>query len=128
MDTVSIIQEIDAQISRLQQAKAILTGTTAKRGRGRPKATEVASKTLAIEPRKHALSAEARAKIAAAQRARWAKSKRADRKAAKKVAAVKKAAPAKAAPAKNVAKKSVKAAKPVKATKPVNQDKSVAQS
>jgi len=38
MDTVSIIEEIDAEISRLHQAKVILAGTEVKKGQGRPKA------------------------------------------------------------------------------------------
>jgi hypothetical protein len=117
MDTVSIIQEIDAEISRLQQVRAILTGTDVKRAAGRPKSTQVPSSSIADEPTKRVLSAEARAKIAAGQKARWAKSKRADRKAAKKAAAVK------TAPTKKAAKKPVKSAKPVKATKPVKEDK-----
>jgi hypothetical protein len=120
MDTLRIIQEIDAHISRLQQVKAILTGTASKRGLGRPNTKEAASSTAADEPTKRVLSAEARAKIAAAQKARWAKSKRADKKAAKKAAAVK------TAPAKKLAKKSEKSAKPVKGTKAEN--KPVAQS
>lgn len=108
MDTVRIIQEIDAQISRLKQVKAILTGTVTKPG---SKATQT----------KRVMSAEGKAKIAAAQKARWANSKRAD----------KKAAPAKTSPVKKGGKKSaksVKATKPVKGTKPTNEDKPVAQS
>jgi hypothetical protein len=66
MNTASIIQEIDAEISRLHQVKAILTGTAAERKPGRP-----------------TLSAEDKAKIAEAQKARWAKLKRAGKKASK---------------------------------------------
>ena len=127
MDTVSIIQGIDAEISRLQQVRAILTGTDVKRAAGRPKSTHVPSGSIAAKPTKRVLSAEARAKIAAAQKARWAKSKKADRKAAKKAAAVRTVPTKKAAKKSVKAVKPVKSAKPVKATKPVNEDKPVAQ-
>jgi hypothetical protein len=110
MDTVRIIQEIDAQISRLQQARGILASPV-----------QAVSSTLADQPTKRVMSVEARAKIAAAQKARWAKSKRAGRKAAKK------AATAKTGPAKKVAKKQVKSAKQVKATKLVKEGESGAQ-
>ena len=105
MDTTEIIIEIDAQISRLREAKALLTGTeiTIKRKPGRPsrvslaaKASSIPAKSAANPTAKRTLSAEARAKISAAQKARWAKSKKAAKKAARKVAAapaVKSAAP-----------------------------------
>jgi hypothetical protein len=93
LDTESIIQEIDSEIARLEQAKAILSGTTTKRSPGRPKQTPSVIKTVAAEPNKRVMSAEGKAKIAAAQKLRWARSKRADRKAAKKAAV--KSAPAK---------------------------------
>ena len=103
LDTASIIQEIDSEISRLEQAKAILSGTVIKRSPGRPKRTQSVIKSVAAEPAKRVMSVEGRAKVAAAQTLRWAKSKRADRKAAKKAAVksvpakkvlIKKAAPA----------------------------------
>lgn|ERR1700730_1776407 len=82
MDTNTIVLEIDAEISRLQQARAILTGTTTtwKRKPGRP---ALPSTTKAVRT----LSAEARAKIAAAQQARWAKSRKAAKKEARNAAA-----------------------------------------
>jgi hypothetical protein len=67
MITKQILAELDAEISRLQQAKAILAGTAVKRGPGRP----AVSGTV-----KRQLSSEARARIAAAQKARWAKAKK----------------------------------------------------
>ncbi len=84
MDTVSIIQAIDSEISRLQQARIILAGTATKRFPGRPRRTQPVSKAVAVNPTKYPMSAEGKAKIAEAQRVRWTKSKRADRKAAKK--------------------------------------------
>jgi hypothetical protein len=72
MDTTEIIQTIDAEIARLEQAKALLDGHTAPAKRGRP----VSSKPAAtLKPRRRKMSAEGRARIAAAQRARWAKAK-----------------------------------------------------
>jgi hypothetical protein len=101
MDTASILQEIDSEISRLEQAKAILSGTAVKKFPGRPKQTQSLIKTVAAEPTKRVMSAEGKARIAAAQKLRWAKSKRADRKAAKKAAV--KSVPAKKAPVKKTA-------------------------
>jgi hypothetical protein len=68
MDTARIIQEIDAAISRLRQARAILSDTEDRGVAGRPKSRA---------PYKRVFTVEGRAKIAEAQRARWAKSKRA---------------------------------------------------
>jgi hypothetical protein len=59
MDLDAIVQDIDAEISRLEKARALLTGHTA----GEP--TRKRSK----------MSAEGRARIAAAQKKRWAKKK-----------------------------------------------------
>ncbi len=39
MDFHRLIHEIDSEISRLQQARALLTGEPTKRGPGRPKTT-----------------------------------------------------------------------------------------
>jgi hypothetical protein len=70
MKTHEIIAQLDAEIIRLQQAKSLLAAdTTTKRGPGRPKAAPTIRKTRAP------MSAFAREKIAAAQRARWAKQK-----------------------------------------------------
>jgi hypothetical protein len=105
LDTGSIIQEIDSEISRLEQAKAILSGITAKKSPGRPKKNITVARILSVEPTKRVMSAEGKAKIAEAQKLRWARSKRADKKAAKKAAVksvpAKKALVKKAAPAKS---------------------------
>jgi len=66
----NLITAIDAEISRLQQVRNLLaeakgTGTTRPHGKRGGKRT---------------LSAEARAKIAAAQKRRWAQQKRASKK------------------------------------------------
>jgi hypothetical protein len=70
METSQIVAELDAEIARLQQVRTLLGGRV---GNGRS----------GVQPRrKPTMSAEGRARIAAAQRARWAKQKRAAKKAA----------------------------------------------
>jgi hypothetical protein len=67
-----IIAEIDAQISKLQQARALLAGGSvpaARTGRGRPKGSK---NTAAAAPRKRKLSPEGRKRIADAMKKRWA--------------------------------------------------------
>jgi hypothetical protein len=85
MDTLAIIAALDQEIARLHEVRALLgsaskvTGTASiKRGPGRPK--KVASVTVT---KKRILSPEAKAKIAEAQKARWAKARKAAKKAAK---------------------------------------------
>lgn len=62
METTEIVREIDAEIARLREVRALLSGTASARRVGR-------------RPGKRVLSPEARARIAAAQRKRWAKQK-----------------------------------------------------
>ena len=70
-----ILNQIDLEIERLQQARKLLSGTsdatsTGKR-RGRPKGSF--NKPAAPDkPAKRKMSPEGKAKIAAAQKARWA--------------------------------------------------------
>ena len=76
MEVNRIIAEIDAQISKLQQARALLAATTtsaSRTGRGRPKGSKngaAAASTTA--PRKRKLSPEGRKRIADAMKKRWA--------------------------------------------------------
>ncbi|MEA2257808.1 MAG: hypothetical protein QOJ51_633 [Acidobacteriaceae bacterium] len=70
MDTVQIVQAIDAEIERLSKARALLTGHTGTLKRGR------APRGDAPVPKRGKISAEGRARIAAAQKTRWAKAKR----------------------------------------------------
>lgn len=75
MNITQLIAAIDAEIERLARVKKILSdssGTTQNR-RGRPK--NVAALAATSKPKRR-LSAEARAKIAAAQKARWAKARK----------------------------------------------------
>jgi hypothetical protein len=83
LNTEEILAQIDEEISKLQQAKALLLGNAGvKRSVGRPKNSAIASRVLSVQPAKGVLSAEGKVRIAEAQRKRWAKSKRADKKAA----------------------------------------------
>jgi hypothetical protein len=89
MDTNDIVLAIDAEISRLQQAEAVLTNTSnltrAKRKPGRPATTSGSGKATSFNPAdfdtkprtRREISAAGRARIAAAQQARWATFKKA---------------------------------------------------
>jgi hypothetical protein len=84
MDTKSIIADIDTEISKLQQVRALLTTVAIKKGPGRPKSAEL----KVTKPKKRKMSAKGRAAISAAMKARWAKkraTKSVTRKAATKV-------------------------------------------
>lgn len=76
MEARGIIAEIDAEIARLQQARALLGGgggsVKAKAKPGRPKA--FANKS---QRRKRVLSADARKRIGDAQKRRWAERRKA---------------------------------------------------
>ena len=81
MAIADVIHQIDAEIAKLQQAKVLLgSGTVSspavKGKRGRPKGSTKSVKVPAKKITKRTLSPEARAKIAAAQKARWAKAKK----------------------------------------------------
>lgn len=70
MNTSDLLSEIDSEISRLQQVRNLLAGTNGA-------STRVARPGKPLLRKKRTMSAEGRAKIAAAQRARWAKQKKA---------------------------------------------------
>jgi len=70
METNQILLEINSEIQRLEQVKALLTGNSFHRTAGRPAASSAA-------PKKRHISAAGRARIAEAQRKRWAKQKKA---------------------------------------------------
>jgi hypothetical protein len=63
MNTTELLSAIDSEIARLQEARALLAGQDGHAPRGRKPA------------KKHNMSADARARIGAAQKARWAKLK-----------------------------------------------------
>jgi len=72
MTTHEILTAIDEEISRLQQVRQLLSGDGSRRP-SQPKAFAFGANT-AVRKRKP-MSKAARAKIAAAQRRRWAKEK-----------------------------------------------------
>ena len=73
MDTTEIIQTIDAEIDRLEKARALLNGNTISPAKHRrPSGSDHASLEQATQEDKR----EGRARIAAAQKARWAKAKK----------------------------------------------------
>jgi hypothetical protein len=67
MTTLDIVASIDAEIAKLRKAKQALVGG----------GENIPSLNKKLKGRRKPLSAEARAKIAAAQRKRWAKQKKA---------------------------------------------------
>jgi hypothetical protein len=75
MTTADIVASIDAEIEKLQNARRALVGDGAVSSGG-PK------RTGNVRTKRKPLSKEAREKIAAAQRKRWAKQKRTAKKAA----------------------------------------------
>ncbi len=85
MNQLDIIAAIDGEIARLQKARTILAGLSQKRRPGRPSKSslELSPSVLssltapnASVAKKRTLSPEARAKIAKAQKARWAKARK----------------------------------------------------
>jgi hypothetical protein len=80
MEINEMVSALDDEISRLQQVRSLLTNG---RGNATHAATSFAFGANQAKPRKRRhLSAEARERIAAAQRKRWAKQKKAAKKAA----------------------------------------------
>ena len=78
MNTEQILESIDAELARLEQAKQLLGGTAAPAKPGRPKKSAPAKAAVQKKEKKagkRTMSAEGRARIAAAQKARWAKAK-----------------------------------------------------
>ncbi|SEB40457.1 hypothetical protein [Terriglobus roseus] len=84
MNTLEILYAIDLEISKLQQARSIISGYSdpviKRRGPGRPKKTvtgpQKATPVTQVKAVKRGMSAEGRARIAAAQKRRWAAAKK----------------------------------------------------
>ena len=72
MSIETIIAEIDAEIARLTQVRSLLAGS---RSNNASRAVNKAVKGTTRKRRKRVLSAEARKRIADAQRKRWAAQK-----------------------------------------------------
>ncbi len=91
MNTPTIIEHLDAEISRLQQVRALLTDEDVRKGPGRPTASDAISMPVPVKLTKRVMSAEGKKKIALAQKARWAKVRKAAKKAANTEKTVEKA-------------------------------------
>jgi hypothetical protein len=72
MDTANIISHIDTDVIRLTKARAILAGVT--------DTERLASVVVAAKPVKRKMSVVGKAKIAKAQKARWAEVRKAAKK------------------------------------------------
>jgi hypothetical protein len=75
VNTRMIIFQIDQEIVRLTKVRELLQDMPTKKGPGRPRADATAITVVKEKGAKRRLSPEARARIAAAQKARWAKVK-----------------------------------------------------
>lgn len=75
MQVSEILVEIDKEIARLQQVRALLAGETPKVRRGRKKKV-VSAPAPAKKATKRRLSPEGRKSIAEAMRRRWAERKK----------------------------------------------------
>ncbi len=86
MEVSRILAEIDAQISKLQQARQLLSGVEGvkRSGPGRPKGSKnsvSSAPPTSSSPKKRKLSPEGRKRIADAMKRRWAERKKAAAKA-----------------------------------------------
>ncbi len=88
MEVSTIIAEIDAQISKLQQARELLSGAiNGHKGPGRPKGSKNAKVAVAPKSAKRRLSPEGRKRIADAMKRRWAERRKAAAKTSPKAVA-----------------------------------------
>jgi hypothetical protein len=81
----NLVIEIDAEIARLQHAKALLLGvsTPTKRGPGRPAKAAASPPAAAKKRTKRTVTAEAREKMRKGQLKRWAAVKKSAKKSTK---------------------------------------------
>ena len=87
MTISNILLEIDAEIAKLQQARAILSGIATKRKPGRPAVGSTGSAAPSFTPeefggvqtKRRKMSTETRKKMADAQRLRWANSRKTEK-------------------------------------------------
>jgi hypothetical protein len=78
LNSQEILEQIDNEIARLQQVKALLQGSNGHKAASASRhSLSVASSSAPQAKVKRVLSPEARKKIAAAQRRRWAKARKA---------------------------------------------------
>lgn len=77
MELKEILAELDQEIARLQQARALLAGGTAAKKRGpNKKSVEIVAAVSASAPTKRKLTPEGRKRIAEAMKKRWAERKK----------------------------------------------------
>ncbi len=77
MNLAKIVAEIDQEIARLEQAKALLTGgVTLKKRIGRPAAAAAPAASASAGKRKRNISPEGRKRIAEAVKKRWERQKK----------------------------------------------------
>jgi hypothetical protein len=78
MNKAEILSSLDAEIQRLQQVRELLSDESAggKNANASKNAVRKASGTRMLRRKRRRMSAEARAKIAAAHKKRWAALKR----------------------------------------------------
>lgn len=69
MEVSKIVAELDNEISRLKEARALLAGTSSSRGSS-------TSRKSATKRRKRTMTAEGRRRIAEAMKKRWAERKK----------------------------------------------------
>lgn len=81
MTTEEIILHIDAEIERLTEARDLVAGTVRTKISRSPRKSGLAAPKPRAVRSKRVISPEGRARIAAAQKLRWAKQKRAKAKA-----------------------------------------------
>jgi hypothetical protein len=95
MTTSGIIHAIDSEIERLRQARVLLidvADSAPSVKRGRPKGSTSQEKPLKAKKASRSISPEGKARIAAAQKARWAVRRKAAKSAKRSVAVVAKKA------------------------------------
>ncbi len=80
MTTEEILLHIDAEISRLTEARDLIGGTVRSKVSRSPRKSGLAAPKPRAQRTKRVISPEGRARIAAAQKLRWAKQKRSKEK------------------------------------------------
>jgi hypothetical protein len=76
VEVKEILAELDREISRLQQVRALLAGGTVRKTRGPNNKSAVVSAVAASAPKKRNLTPEGRKRIAEAMKRRWAERKK----------------------------------------------------
>ncbi len=80
MNTDEILREIDAEIGRLTRARDLVAGVVRRTVDRNPRKAGLVAPKPGAARKKRTISAEGRARIAAAQKRRWSKQRRAKTK------------------------------------------------